>query len=418
MRISPYIMPVLSLALTFFLGGCWIEPVHQPDNGRSDTTTVFQDVSSTHIPTGNLSGNSMDASAADIDADGDLDLIVAVEFTPNKILINDGNGVFTDESDSRLPAKDFDSEDIAVADFNGDGSLDLFFVSEDNQTNEYYLNNGDGTFSDASDRIPVTGISNAVLASDINLDGSPDILIGNNGQNVLLINDGQGFFTNQSAVRLPQINDITQDLALGDIDSDGDRDLLVGNEDDNRLYINSSGDGFFVNRTQSRLPLLGIIEETREVDLADIEGDGDLDLYFANVILFQGGNSARDRLLLNDQQGLFADVTQQRLPAFNSNTLDADFMDIDRDGDADIITGDFGSLENFTGNYTGDNWAHVLINDGSGFYSDLTGEFFPADFSPAVVDFEVADYNGDALLDIYVANFRSPDVLLLQKQEE
>lgn len=410
-----YKHPMIILCIALFLTSCGIEAVDPPGNGGNDSTAVFKDASDTNIPADNLAGNSMDAKAADIDGDGDLDLVVAVEFTSNKILINDGNGVFTDESADRLSAKDYDSEDIAIADFDGDGSLDIFIVSEDNQTNEYYLNNGDGTFNDAGNRIPVMGTSNAVLTSDINNDGFPDIIIGNNGQNVILINDGNGFFSNQTDPRLPQTNDITQDLAFGDIDNDGDLDLLVGNEDDNRLYINT-GNGFFTNRTQTRLPLLGAIEETREVDLADIDGDNDLDLYFANVILFQSGNSAQDRLLVNNQ-GSYTDVSQSQLPTQNTNTLDADFFDIDRDGDFDIVAGDFGSIDGDTGNYTGTNFARVFINDGTGFYTDRSSDYFPEEFSPKVVDFEIADFNGDGLFDIYVANFRSRDVLLLQQPQ-
>lgn len=355
----------------------------------------------------------MDAEAADIDNDGDLDLVIAVEFAGNKILINDGTGVFIDESASRLPTKEYDTEDIAIADFDGNGSLDIFFVSEDNQTNEYYLNNGNGTFTDLSDEIPVTGTSNAVLTADINQDGFPDLLMGNNGPNMILINNGQGLFSNQSSSRLPQINDITQDLALGDLDIDGDLDLLIANEDANR-YLMNIGNGFFVDRTQSRLPLLPGIEETREVDLADIDGDNDFDIYFANVIIFQSGNSAQDRLLTN-QTGSFTDATSSRLPSFNTNTMDADFFDIDRDGDFDIVKGDFGPLDDNSGNYSGNNLARVLLNNGNGFFSDQTEDFFPADFSPKVVDFEIADFNGDGLFDIYVANFRSADVLLMQQ---
>ena len=402
------------LVLILFLSGCWIEEVDPPgDGGDSDTTSVFQDVSDSHIPAENLANSSMDAKAADIDGDGDLDLIIAVEFNPNKILINDGSGSFTDESD-RLPDKNYDSEDIAIADFNDDGSLDIVFVSEDNQTNEYYLNRGDGTFEDVSNRIPVTGTSNAVLTTDINRDGFPDLAIGNNGPNVMLINDGQGYFSNQSQSRIPQINDITQDLAFADINGNGFLDLLVGNEDGNRLLLNN-GQGIFTDRTQTRLPLIPGVEETREVDLADVDGDGSLDIYFANVILFSSGNSAQDRILINDGQGFFSDGTQARLPQQNTNTLDADFVDLDRDGDFDIIAGDFGTLNNETGNYSGNNYAKAFINDGAGFFSDQTLTYFPEDFSPKVVDFEIADFNGDGLVDIYVANFRSQDVLLLQQ---
>ena len=71
-------------------------------------------------------------------------------------------------------------------------------VSEDDKTNELYLNRGDGTFEDGGSRIPVTGTSNSVVVVDINSDGAPDILIGNNGQNNLLINNGKGYFKDEN----------------------------------------------------------------------------------------------------------------------------------------------------------------------------------------------------------------------------
>lgn len=411
-----YLMTLLIFSLIF--SACAIEAVDQTGNGgNNDTIAVFRDVSDTNIPADNLDGNSMDAKAVDIDADGDLDLVIAVEFTRNIILINDGNGVFTDESNARLPARNFDSEDVAIADFDGNGSPDIFIVSEDNGTNEYYLNNGDGTFTDVLDRIPVAGTSNAVLTSDIDSDGDFDILIGNNGSNVILINDGNGFFQDQSSERLPgQVNDITQDLALGDVDGDDDLDLFVANEGDNRLLINT-GNGFFINQAQNRLPLVGNVQETREIDLADIDGDNDLDAYNANVILFQTASNPQDRLLTNDSRGFYTDVTDAQLPQVSTNTVDADFFDIDRDGDLDIIAGNFGSLNNPSDNFSGDNLARIFLNDGNGGFSDNTDAFFPENFSPAVVDFEIADFNGDGLADIYVANFRSPDVLLLQEEQ-
>jgi len=403
---------MIFLFCTLLLSGCWIEDVSEDESEPPDTTTVFEDVSESNIPGDELDDSSMDAKAVDVDGDGDLDLVIAVEFFPNKILINDGNGVFTDESDSRLPGRDFDTEDIAIADFDGNGSPDIFFASEDNQTNEFYLNNSDGTFTDASDRIPVTGTSNAVITADLNNDDLPDLIIGNYGQNAVLINSGDGFFTDQSASRLPQTITITQDLTLGDIDSDSDLDLLEANEDNNQLFLNT-GSGFFTNRTQTRLPLTQGIEETRDVNLADVDGDNDPDLYFGNVIIFQDATTNQDRLLVNNQ-GSYNDATQSQLPSMNSNTFDADFFDIDRDGDLDIIAGDFGDIQENTGNFNGNNLTRILINDGSGFFDDQTTDFLPDNFSPKVVDFEIADFNGDGLLDIYVANFRSRDVLLLQ----
>ena len=120
----------------------------------------------------------MDAAVFDADGDGDIDILIAIEFRENIILINDGEGKFTDESDERLPRNSRDSEDIGIADLDNDGDSDVIIVSEDDRINEFYLNDGNGYFTDVSERIIVQGTSNAVAVADINDDGSPDIFIG------------------------------------------------------------------------------------------------------------------------------------------------------------------------------------------------------------------------------------------------
>src|SRR3712207_675463 len=123
---------------------------------------TLTDVSETALPVADLTRNSMDVVAADLDKDGDNDLIIACEFCPNFILINDGSGKFANESTARLPQKRHDSEDIAAEDFDLDGDTDIVFVSEDDQVHEYYINDGKGYFTDASDRLAWKTTSNAV----------------------------------------------------------------------------------------------------------------------------------------------------------------------------------------------------------------------------------------------------------------
>ena len=65
----------------------------------------------------------------------------------------------------------------------------------------------------------------------------------------------------------------------------GDQDVLIGNEDANRILINT-GNGFFKDESSSRLPYRKEPEETREVDVADIDADGDLDILYGNVQAF------------------------------------------------------------------------------------------------------------------------------------
>ncbi len=298
---------------------------------------LFNDVTHTHLPSADLHGLSMDARFADVDQDDDLDLIIANEFRPNLLLLNDGAGRFTNVSATHLPQTRRDSEDVGVADFDRDGDLDIVIVSEDDQVNELYLNDGHGRFADASVRISVTGISNAVLVTDIDLDGDADILIGNKGQNVVLINNGTGFFTDETAQRLPLRRDVTQDLELGDVDGDSDRDLLVGNEGANRLLINIGG-GFFRDASADRLPLIAEPEETREADFGDIDGDGDLDIMTANLDSVAGfPANTRYRVYLNDGQGAFTEATDRFFsPDVTGNGLDIEAADVNGDERLDL----------------------------------------------------------------------------------
>ncbi|MDA3875671.1 MAG: FG-GAP-like repeat-containing protein [Halothiobacillus sp.] len=129
---------------------------------------------------------------------------------------------YTDVTTTHLPVGVTDalSMDAGVVDVDGDGDQDIIVVSEDDQTNELYLNDGNGFFMDASDRLPVTGTPNAVVVADLVGDELPDILIGNNGQNVLLLNTGDATFKDVTAGHLPQQDDVTQDLALAAADAE------------------------------------------------------------------------------------------------------------------------------------------------------------------------------------------------------
>ena len=356
----------------------------------------YQNASATHLPTG-LQGRNMDARPGDIDQDGDLDLVVAQEFGPNIILLNDGTGQFTNASAARLPQVVHDSEDIGLADFDGDNDLDLIFVSEDDQTNEFYLNDGTGHFTAAHNRIPVSGTSNAVLAADVDGDEDIDILIGNAGQNVLLLNDGTGHFEDVTGVQYPASGGTTQDLELGDIDNDGDPDLIVANEESNQLLLNN-GNGFFTDVTETQLPNTN--GETREADFGDIDGDGDLDLFFANVA-FQTG-PPQNRLLLNDGNGFFTDVTETHIPQETKNTADADFIDLDADGDLDMVLANA-----FGGNY------QVYYNDGTGHFTDNTTTLFTTIPQGDGVDIEAADFNNDQHPDLYLTHYQGKDFLFL-----
>jgi hypothetical protein len=341
-------------------------------------TASYREVTATHLPPG-LAGPCMDAAAADADGDGDLDLALAMEFQPNVLLLNDGSGAFADGSD-RLPRTVHDSEDVAFADFDGDGDLDLAFVSEDDRTDELYLNDGAGRFTDASSRLSTHDVSNALAVLDLDADGAPDLLIGSVGTDRVLVNDGRGRFRDETAARWPQDGDSrTQDLELVDVDGDGDLDVAVGNEGQNQLYLNR--DGRLVDVTESRLPQRA--DETREIRAADVDGDGDFDLLVANV-RFLMSDAPQDYLLLNDGSGVFTSADRARFPEDARSNFTVQVVDLDRDGDPDVLAP-----------------STVFARAASEFlvlFTDASGHAAVA----RAPDFDVRDTDGDGDLDVLV----------------
>lgn len=361
---------------------------------------LFVDATDTHLPA--TDGRSMDAQAVDVDGDGDRDLVVAREMKPDLLLLNDGAGRFVNAAAGRIPQVPRDSEDVAVADFDRDGDLDVVIGSEEDGASRFYRNDGRGFFTEVEELLPRRGVTNSVIAADVDGDGDADLLFGNRGQNLLLLNGG-GHFTDHTAQRLPAVDDVTQDLEAGDVDGDGDLDLVVGNVGDNRLLLND-GHGFFSEAAPGRLPLRATIEETREAELADVDGDGDLDLYFANVA-FVAGADPQNRLLVNDGRGFFTDETAQRIGRETSYTLDAEFLDLDRDGDLDMVTANVNDTQPF----------RAFLNDGTGAFKDATGSVLPSRLDGHGIDVEVADFNGDGKRDLYLSNYSATDRLLLAK---
>lgn len=373
----------------FIARGGSISPLLDPQSRLylNDGHGAFTDVTSLSLP--RSAGLQLAAALGDLDGDGDLDLVMgAGEMWLSR---NDGTGQFS-ANEALLPGRGAGRP--AIGDMDGDGDDDLYLALIGQ--NELLLNNGCGGFSNATWMLPVqSGITHEVALGDLNGDGALDVFLGQTGTNLLTLSDGLGGYFDASSM-LPVFTSSFQTLHvdLGDVDGDGDLDVVIGSQfqlNSIHLLINE-GSSFSIG--SSALP--GTVTGLEDVVFADVDGDGDPDL------LIGVSSGGLQNLLWRNDGGVFVDATNQ-LPAIAARTNSLTVIDIDADGDCDLVVG-----TTDTSVLPGQNL--LLLNDGSGFFTDAPG-FLPRG-SDRVYEIPAGDVDGDGDIDlIYMPRGRSNRLL-------
>lgn len=340
-------------------------------------------------------------AVGDIDGDGDLDICFANgggystlgALLKPRIYVNNGSGVFADETDARAAGVTGCFRSAEFGDVDGDGDLDLVLAQDFNRPAKLLINDGSGAFADQSAaRIPTGGLSSArATLGDVDSDGDLDIALcnsgtssrfGTNGQPRLWINSGSGVFADETSTRLPAGNIPQQmDVLLFDADGDLDLDLFVvtraTSPGQSRLWRND-GTGRFT---------AGVAfpndASAYAYDAGDIDGDGDLDLIGVNA-----GTSNRE-LLARNANGLgtsWTDISSSISPNPTTDDNDSKFIDIDDDGDLDLVIAVLGSSK------------RVYRNSGAGAFTQVTGAITAS--SDSSLDIKVGDFDGDGRYDL------------------
>ncbi|MCU0867691.1 MAG: VCBS repeat-containing protein [Planctomycetes bacterium] len=305
---------------------------------------------------------SNDFAAGDVDADGDLDLVVAENRGAPLLFRNRGDGVFAPAV--QLSVAPVRSSLVAMVDIDGDGDLDLFFCGGGTAYGSgrpciLLRNDGTGNFAPYGTMPPAQTFASHLDAGDLDGDGDIDFLIAGSPP-LYLRNDGGGVFSDQTAV-IPGFG------FLCDIDGDGVLDIVDGIN-----FHRGVGNGTF---TSSTLPF--------GVSFAgDLDGDGDIDL-----IGFDGTQRTRR----NDGSGNFTAVGSVPLLTQQPWRTPQHAIDLDGDGYRELL-----SLDTHC--------RPVVLRHGGDFvFTDVAAAWFEAQV-PTAVDYVWAaaawfDVDGDGDVD-------------------
>jgi hypothetical protein len=297
-------------------------------------------------------------TVADLDVDGDLDLILSRNFDddspaapPSQILRNDG-GTLVPLDGSGLPTG-FGGRSVGVLDYDGDELQDLF-IAEDRFTNGNSVllhNEGNLSFSDATTAAGLpTGVHGlGVGVADLTGDGHQDIFVS--GSNRLFVANGDGSFREvDSAVFAWNLFGEEDDIAgvsIADVNRDGMLDILIGQHFNStvdegtkvpvRLYLNrgldDAGDPVFEDVTEAA-GLVGLPTKAPHVELNDVDNDG-----WPDVVTTASATEGT-RPAIFRHAGLDGDLPQFEAPAGLGSPqywVAGPSADIDRDGRLDVF---------------------------------------------------------------------------------
>lgn len=261
-------------------------------------------------------------TSADLDGDGVADLVLG-----SGIRLTDGRGRPGPAIPLLTGPLGTGVTTAAVGDLDGDGDLDLVLASDYPLNPVWQIrNDGSGMFTDvtASQMPPNSGGTIELALIDVENDGDLDIYLGRADQDRLLLNDGSGRMADASS-RLPAEVGFTgfEELEIGDLDADGDADLVLRQVIGLALRIND-GTGRFTDRP-GPVPT----QFVQHVLLGDVDGDADLDLFVS------GANQQAPPIELwrNDGTGMFAPAS---VLAPSGNGYGAALGDWNGDGALDL----------------------------------------------------------------------------------
>jgi hypothetical protein len=340
-------------------------------------------------------------TTGDVDGDGDLDLLTGnVTGNTVSLLRNTGNGTFGVATSITVGTG---PTDLALADVDGDGDLDLLASNYTDNTVSVRVNNGTGTFSGTQNVVmPANTGPDQLALGDVDGDGDLDLLVGTSLNLTyavtLRLNGGDatgsntGIFSGGQSIT---VSGEAHGVALADVDGDGDLDVLAASSTVGFVMVRLNGGDATGSNTGvfSGNGFVGVGDTPASIATGDIDGDGDLDLLTANY------GSSNVSVCFNKGNGDFINYTANVNVPVGSGAYNIALADVDADGDLDFLTSN-------AGYGTDGNSVSVRLNGG-----DATGSntgVFSGGSTVAVGEYPRAltmgDLDGDGDLDFATPN--------------
>ena len=289
--------------------------------------------------------NGGGVAIGDINNDGLVDIYLTANQESNKLFLNEGNFKFKDITDqAKVGGNKAWSTGVTMADINGDGFLDIYVcnsgdVAGDNKQNELFINNGDGTFTEmaAEYGLDDKGFSTHASFFDFDKDGDLDVYILNNSYQAI------GSFNLQRNER-PK------------------RDVLGGDK------LMENVDGKFIDISEKAGIYGSVIGFGLGVTVGDTNNDGWEDIYVSNDFF------ERDYLYINQKDGTFKESLTDQINSISGASMGADMADINNDGYNDLfvtemLPSDYKRLKTVT---TFEDWNRYQYNLKNGYYNQFT----------------------------------------------
>ena len=410
---------------------------------------------------------STGAVFADVDGDGDLDLVLLALGGPNSIFLNDGTGQFTEDPAFGALSDSAGSVTATLADVDGNGTLDLYIANYKAYTAADRLSPQERAFDQVVRQVSRDSFEVAPpYRADYRVLPRPDLggitLVQRANPDFFFLNDGRGHFERVSLASerfrdeagrpLPYEPEYFSLAArFADVNDDGHPDLYVANdfEDPDLLWLND-GRGYF--RLAPKLTLRNTSNSSMAVDFADVDRDGRTDIFVADMLsrdtrklktqspthtaipklpgdIENRPQRQRNTLFINRGDDTFAEVASLAGVEASGWSWSTLFIDVDLDGWEDLLIGtghlwdvmDSDVQLRIRNRLTGVGWQELLTlypplplpnqafrNRGDLRFEDATQAwgFAPeADMSHGMAS---ADLDGDGDLDIVVNRLRKP----------